>query len=97
MTENSIAMMPTCGFNPTSNMSRDSALWLKFVAKTEKIYIQTAKNGGEKKIGPYSVDGFCIQNKKIYEFLGIIFNCSRFQIFLFNFLNIEGCHFHGML
>jgi hypothetical protein len=74
MPENTIGILPACGFNPASNMSRDSALWLKFVAESEKIYIQTAKNGGEKKIGHYFVDGFCLENKTIYEFLGCHFH-----------------------
>jgi len=80
MPKDTIGMLPACGFNPASNMSRDCALWLKFLSNTEnftdkngkvkKISIQHALNGGEKKIGPYFVDGYCEDNKTIYEFNG---------------------------
>jgi hypothetical protein len=74
MPENSIGMLPPSGFNPASNMSRECELWLKFIATSENIHIEHAKNGGEKIVHPYAVDGFCESNKTLYEFLGCHFH-----------------------
>lgn len=77
MEKNSISMLPACGFSPKANMSRKCELWLKFLSETKKINIKHAKNGGEKKIGQFYVDGFCEEKKIIYEFLGCLWHgCS---------------------
>ena len=42
------------------------------------MYIQHARNKGEVRIGPYKVDGFCQDNKTIYEFNGCFWHgCSK--------------------
>jgi hypothetical protein len=32
--------------------------WIKYLSTTEGVHIQHARNGGEKEIGPYKVDGY---------------------------------------
>jgi hypothetical protein len=32
--------------------------WIKYLSTTEGVCIQHARNGGEKEIGPYKVDGY---------------------------------------
>ena len=44
--------------------------WLQSIAKEQNISIQHAKNGGEYKVGNYSVDGYDKESNTIYEFLG---------------------------
>lgn len=64
-----IAMVPVRGYGNKCRYSEDSIRWLKFVAFSEKIEIQTAKSPlGEKKICGLSVDGFCESTKTIYQY-----------------------------
>ena len=74
MAKDSIAWIPANGFNPKENTSKKADLWLKYISKNIKGLIQHAKNGGEKKIGPYKVDGFCPETKQIFEFQGCLFH-----------------------
>jgi hypothetical protein len=32
--------------------------WIKYLSTTEGVHIQHARNGGEKEIGSYKVDGY---------------------------------------
>ena len=79
MPEKSIAWFPSNGFNPKEKTSRKADQWLKFVSEKEQIFIRHSKNGGKKKLGPYKVDGYCRNNKTIYEFHGMFnfFNSIR--------------------
>jgi hypothetical protein len=70
MPENSISMLPSCGYSPKSQLSIKCELWLKYVSEKQNITILHAKSGGEKKILNYYVDGFSELTKTIY---GIIF------------------------
>jgi hypothetical protein len=79
MPENSISRLPNCGYNPKANLSHKCELWLKYLAETNKIRIQHAKNGGEYKILDYYVDGFCEEKKMIFEMQGCKLN------FFFNY------------
>jgi hypothetical protein len=62
---------PANGYNPNETTSRKAEKWLKFLAESEGLHIQHAKNGGEKRIGKYKVDGYCGSKKRIYEFQGV--------------------------
>jgi len=47
--------------------------WIKYVAQLEGVHIQHARNGGEKEIGPYKVDGYYVNEngqKYVLEFNG---------------------------
>ena len=50
--------------------SNKAVKWLSWLAETEEIDIEHARNGGEKRIGGYSVDGFCQERNTVYEFHG---------------------------
>jgi hypothetical protein len=86
MPANKIAMMPACGYNAKSNMSRECDQWLKYLSETENINISHALNGGEKKIGNFYVDGYCEENKTIYDYHGCIFHgcCICYEDKTFN-------------
>jgi very-short-patch-repair endonuclease len=43
------------------------------LSETHNYNIQHGKNGGEKKIGNFYVDGFCKEKKLIFEFNGEFF------------------------
>jgi hypothetical protein len=73
MPKDSIPWIPANGYNPNEKTSRKAEKWLKFLAESEGLHIQHAKNGGEKKIGKYKVDGYCVAKKRIYEFQGMFF------------------------
>ena len=78
MPSDSIAWIPSNGFNPKENTSKKCIQWLKFVSETQNIYIQHAKNSGEYNICNFKVDGICFQNKTIYEFQGCLWHgCEK--------------------
>ena len=66
----SIAIIPDNGYNPKQKTSVKCQLWLKYLSFKYSIFIEHAKNIGEKQCGKYFLDGFCDQNKTIYEFHG---------------------------
>ncbi|OOY33751.1 hypothetical protein BOV88_13610 [Solemya velum gill symbiont] len=53
-----IGIIPAHGYRPEEKQSAKAIRWIKYLAHTEKRHIQHALNGGEKKIGPYRVDGY---------------------------------------
>ena len=44
--------------------------WLSWLAEKNEIDIEHVRNGGEKRIGKYSLDGYCEERNTIYEFQG---------------------------
>ena len=44
--------------------------WLSWVAEKDEIHIQHIRNGGEKRVGKYSLDGYCEERNTVYEFQG---------------------------
>ena len=70
MKPKSIAIIPENGYNPKQNTSKKCKQWLRFVSDKDGVFIQSADNLGEKRVGRHLLDGFCIQNKTIYEFYG---------------------------
>jgi hypothetical protein len=74
--EQTIALIPPQGYTPEHKCSIKAMKWLKWISHSRDIPIQHAKNGGEKNIGLYRVDGF--HNNTIYEFHGCLFHgCER--------------------
>lgn len=57
-----IALIPHHGYNPEQRQSVKALQWLKYMSYTEGLDIQHARNGGEKSIGPYLVDGYYESN-----------------------------------
>ena len=76
MEKDSIGIIPTLGFNPEQKTSNVAQQWLKYIAWKKNIKIEHAKNGGEKYLGNYRVDGYSevLVNgtlvKTAYEFNG---------------------------
>ncbi|XP_071477968.1 uncharacterized protein [Diadema antillarum] len=74
----SIAVIPPRGYDPKDIQSKLALRYLAYVSQSEGVHIQHAKNKGEVWIGPYKVDGFCRENKTVYEFNGCWWHgCAR--------------------
>ena len=44
--------------------------WLSYVMQENDIRIEHVRNGGEKRVGKYSLDGYCEETHTAYEFQG---------------------------
>ena len=44
--------------------------WLSYEMERDDIHIQHVRNGGEKRVGKYSLDGYCEEYHVAYEFQG---------------------------
>ena len=52
------------------NQSHEALQWLSYTAEKEGIHIQHARNGGEKRVGNYYLDGYCEETHTAYEYQG---------------------------
>ncbi len=71
--QDTIGIIPAHGYNPEQVQSVKAIQWIKYLSHTKGIRIQHARNGGEKSIGPYQVDGYYETNdglKVVLEFHG---------------------------
>ena len=50
--------------------SHEALQWLSYTAEKEGIRMQHHRNGGEKRVGPYSLDGYCEETHTAYEYQG---------------------------
>ena len=48
--------------------------WLSYVSEKEGICIAHVRNGGEKRIGRYSLDGYHSESDTAYEFQGCLWH-----------------------
>ena len=53
-----------------TKQSNIAVKWLSWVAEKDEIDIEHVRNGGEKRIGKYSLDGYCKERNTVYEFQG---------------------------
>ena len=53
-----------------TKQSNIAVKWLFWLAEKYEIDIEHVRNGGEKRIGKYSLDGYCEERNTIYEFQG---------------------------
>ena len=44
--------------------------WLSYEMERNGIHIEHVRNGGEKRVGKYSVNGYCEKFHTVYEFQG---------------------------
>ncbi|GFT85128.1 DNA_pol_B_2 domain-containing protein, partial [Nephila pilipes] len=73
--DNSIAMVPIHGYSHGKQFSPDAIRWLDYISFTEKLKILHSLNGkGERKIGGNFVDGYCEENKTVYQYQGCFFH-----------------------
>ena len=50
--------------------SHEALQWLSYTADKEEIRMQHARNGGEKRVGAYYLDGYCEETHTAYEYQG---------------------------
>ena len=50
--------------------SNVAVTWLSYVSEKEDLYIKHVRNGGEKRVERYSLDGYCEETNTAYEFQG---------------------------
>ena len=50
--------------------SHEALQWLSYTAEKEGIRMQHARNGGEKRVGNYYLDGYCEETHTVYEYQG---------------------------
>ena len=50
--------------------SNVAVTWLSYISEKEDLYIKHVRNGGEKRVGHYSLDGYCEETNTAYEFQG---------------------------
>ena len=50
--------------------SHEALQWLSYTAEKEGIHMQHHRNGGEKRVGQYSLDGYCEETHTAYEYQG---------------------------
>ena len=50
--------------------SHEALQWLSYTSEKEDIHIQHGRNGGEKRVGNYYLDGYCEETHTAYEYQG---------------------------
>ncbi len=63
-----IALIPPGGYHREEIQSNMALKWLMYISESQNIEIQHARNGGEKRISSYKVDGWDEANQTVYEF-----------------------------
>ena len=66
---NTIAITPTCGYEPKRKASFIGTVWLDYIESKNNIVVRR-----EEHIGPYYADGYHPDSNTVYEFLGCIFH-----------------------
>ena len=60
--------------------SHEALQWLSYTAEKEGIHIQHARNGGEKRVGDYYLDGYCEDTHTAYEYQGCYWHGKGFFV-----------------
>ena len=58
--------------------SNVAVTWLSYISEKEDLYINHVRNGGEKRVEPYSLDGYCEETNTAYEFQGCFWHGKDF-------------------
>ena len=58
--------------------SNVAVTWLSYISEKEDLYVQHVRNGGEKRIEGYSLDGYCEETNTAYEFQGCFWHGKDF-------------------
>ena len=73
-----IAVIPPLGYCPKNNQSLFAHKWLSYTVEKNETYIQHARNGGEKRVGPYLLDRYHQETHTAYEVHGcFLHECPR--------------------
>ena len=62
--------------------SHEALQWLSYTADKEGIHIQHHRNGGEKRVGPYSLDGYCEETHTAYEYQGCYWHGKNLYVWV---------------
>ena len=60
--------------------SHEALQWLSYTADKEGIHIQHHRNGGEKRVGRYSLDGYCEETHTVYEYQGCYWHGKNLHV-----------------
>ena len=60
--------------------SHEALQWLSYMAEKEEIRIQHARNGGEKRVGNYYLDGYCEETHTAYEYQGCYWHGKNYFV-----------------
>ena len=58
--------------------SNVAVTWLSYISEKEDLYIKHVRNGGEKRMAPYLLDGYCEETNTAYEFQGCFWHGKDF-------------------
>ena len=83
--------------------SHEALQWLSYISEKEEIHMQHARNGGEKRVGPYYLDGYCEETHTAYEYQGCYWHGKNPHVYysihdnvkykcLFPFLGCPECY-----
>ena len=78
--ENTIAIIPPHGYCPENKQAVLAQKWLSYTAEKNEIYIQHARNGGEKRVGSYLLDGYHEETNTAYEVQGCFWHDKLFVL-----------------
>ena len=68
--KDTIGIVPPMGYTPKNNQSLFAHKWLSYTAEKREIHIQHARNGGEKRVGDYFLDGYDEETHTAFEVHG---------------------------
>ena len=60
--------------------SHEALQWLSYTAEKEEIRMQHARNGGEKCVGNYYLDGYCEETHTAYEYQGCYWHGKHYFV-----------------
>ena len=72
-----IGFIPTGSYSCNNNYSKKALMWVLHVEQTEVCRIRHARNGREYRLPElpnFSVDGYCEETRRIYEFYGCFYH-----------------------
>ena len=76
--ENTIAVIPPCGYKPENKQSVIALKMLAWIAQRDNISIRHARNHGEQRIGKYPVDGYNAELNIVWEIQGSMWHgCTK--------------------
>ena len=61
--------------------SYEALQWLSYTADKEGIRMQHDRNGGEKRVGKYSLDGYCEETHTAYEYQGCYWHGKNLYVY----------------
>ena len=75
--KDTIAVFPPGRYLKTKQ-SNLAIKWLSYTMEENNIHIDHVRNGGEKRVGKYSLDGYCEEQHTAYEFQGCFWHGKLF-------------------